>query len=165
MATTELAVRKDAVAPSEVRKNPPNPEAHANFFQAMMISWLTRIFRLGNERALQEEDMYDLVQEDTARDINRRMAEAWQVEDQHTAAVCSYIMRFRCNGYENRRDARSLVHACAQTRGKAPVSVFNVLKRVFGRPFYYAGFIKFWNDLFVRVASPYVSSGVSADRS
>lgn len=99
--------------------NPENPEDHTGFLGKSVFSWMTRIFDIGNTHPLQENDLYALCPRDRTDTITNA------VEENYSKAKAW----------------------SKQNQPGQPAGVYRALKDTFGRPFYYAGVVKFINDI------------------
>ncbi|KAK1876491.1 Multidrug resistance-associated protein 4, partial [Dissostichus eleginoides] len=59
-----------------------NPEATAGLVSKIFFWWLNPLFRIGNKRKLEEEDMYDVLTEDRSKNLGQDLQRYWDVEIQ-----------------------------------------------------------------------------------
>ncbi|MEQ2286507.1 Multidrug resistance-associated protein 4, partial [Ameca splendens] len=59
-----------------------NPAATANILSKIFFCWLNPLFRIGYKRRLEEEDMYELLQEDRSEVLGQELQRYWDQEVQ-----------------------------------------------------------------------------------
>ncbi|MEQ2168223.1 Multidrug resistance-associated protein 4, partial [Goodea atripinnis] len=59
-----------------------NPAATANILSKIFFCWLSPLFRIGYKRRLEEEDMYELLQEDRSEVLGQELQRYWDREVQ-----------------------------------------------------------------------------------
>ena len=57
-----------------------SPEERANIFSRLSYFWLNPLLKAGNERVLEDEDLYDLAQNDTSKRNGDLFQRIWQAE-------------------------------------------------------------------------------------
>ncbi|KAF8931191.1 P-loop containing nucleoside triphosphate hydrolase protein [Dissophora ornata] len=61
-------------------QGPISPETQANWYQHWTLSWMNELYRIGFKRQLQEEDLYQVMEQHRASVLGQRLRESWEAE-------------------------------------------------------------------------------------
>ncbi|CED82203.1 metal resistance protein ycf1 [Phaffia rhodozyma] len=104
-----------------------NPKLTANFFEILTFSWLTPLMKLGSQRFIDEDDIFDLDPNDKADVLGEKLYKNWEA-----ARV--------------KHHAQHPVKQVEGQKAKHP-SLFVVLAKSYGGPYLTATVLKILNDL------------------
>ncbi|OAQ27712.1 P-loop containing nucleoside triphosphate hydrolase protein [Linnemannia elongata AG-77] len=68
------------------QEGPLSPEINANIFEHSTLSWLSGLFKIGFERQIQEQDLYQILEGRRAKDLGPRLARNWDQEKDRARA-------------------------------------------------------------------------------
>ncbi|KAF9906887.1 Multidrug resistance-associated protein 4, partial [Lobosporangium transversale] len=71
-----------ALAPAQhVKKiSPPSPEGSASMYSKITMSWMTSLFKIGAQRPLQEEDVFEMLPHYTTEILGSGLRTCWEEE-------------------------------------------------------------------------------------
>ncbi|XP_053395758.1 ATP-binding cassette sub-family C member 4-like [Mercenaria mercenaria] len=65
-----------------LRHNNPTPRLRANFLSKLLYWWMNPIFKIGNKRRLEEDDMYNVTRDEESKYLGDELEREWQKETQ-----------------------------------------------------------------------------------
>ncbi|GJJ75899.1 hypothetical protein EMPS_08257 [Entomortierella parvispora] len=65
---------------SDQQNGPVSPETHANVFNRWTIWWANGLFRVGFNRQIQEDDLYQILDRRRAKVLGQLLADRWEME-------------------------------------------------------------------------------------
>ncbi|XP_053395066.1 ATP-binding cassette sub-family C member 4-like isoform X2 [Mercenaria mercenaria] len=65
-----------------LRHNNPTPRLRANFLSKLLYWWMNPIFKIGNKRRLEEDDMYNITHDEGSKYLGDELEREWQKETQ-----------------------------------------------------------------------------------
>ncbi|XP_022162518.1 probable multidrug resistance-associated protein lethal(2)03659 isoform X2 [Myzus persicae] len=113
-------------------KRLPNPRAKANIFEILTFSWILNLFKTGQKRDLESNDIYDPLNDDKSSLLGFEFEKRWKNEI-----------------------------ANAKSANREP-SVSRVLIRMFGGSFLYYGMVQMFVETMLRMTQPILIGGLLA---
>ncbi|XP_025190824.1 multidrug resistance-associated protein 4-like, partial [Melanaphis sacchari] len=111
-------------------KQLPNPRAKANIFEILTFSWILNLFKTGQKRDLESNDMYAILDDDKSSLLGLKFEERWKIEIS---------------------DAKS-------TNRKPSLS--KVIVQIFGGKILFYGIVYLFNETILRMTQPLLIGGL-----
>ncbi|XP_060873076.1 ATP-binding cassette sub-family C member 4-like isoform X2 [Metopolophium dirhodum] len=109
---------------------PQNPRKNANIFEIISFSWLLNLFKIGQKRDLEEDDLYTTLNDHSSSLLGNELEKKWRSE-----------------------------LANAQKKNRNP-SLLRVLIEIFGYKFMFYGFILFVDRVILKVSQTLFIGGI-----
>uniref|UniRef100_A0A2H8TKH7 Multidrug resistance-associated protein 4 n=2 Tax=Melanaphis sacchari TaxID=742174 RepID=A0A2H8TKH7_9HEMI len=104
---------------SEIKRS-LNPKQNANIFESITYSWMLNLFKTGNNRDLDETDLYMTLEDQISSPLGDKLENEWRLE--------------LINAYSTKRKP----------------SLLRVLIKIFGCKYLLSGLVFGFNDIFFR---------------
>jgi len=111
-------------------KRPQNPRKNANIFEIISFSWLMDIYKIGQKRDLEEDDLYTTLSDHSSSELGNKLEKQWRLEI--------------VNAYKTNREP----------------SLLRPLIRIFGYKFMIYGFILFIDRVILKTSQPLFIGGI-----